>query len=376
MSSRSFPAIPRPRGPVLLIGSVLLAGVLLVTWKRSNTAFAANAGAGAPEPAELVTVARAEPRSHRLTTTAVGTVRALQSITLRNELAGTVRKVSLVPGRIVEAGALLVALDVDVELADLRAAEAEAALAGTTLERMERLRQHQATSQEEVDQARAQRDMAQARVAHIRAVIGRKTIRAPFRARVGIADVHPGQYLNEGTVLTTLQGVSREVDVDFEVAQQVAALLKVGGQIEVGAGDSGTPLTARITAVDSRVDSTTRNATVRARLAAADNPPSPGASVRVQVPVGESVTAVAIPVSALRRGPAGDHVWLIQADSTGVSRAHEQAVRTGPVLGDTVLILAGLKAGDQVAAAGSFKLREALKVDTAAAAPAAAPQGE
>ena len=169
MSSRPFPAIPRPRGPVLLIGSVLLAGVLLVTWKRSNTAFAENAGAGAAEPAELVTVARAEPRSHRLTTTAVGTVRALQSITLQNEVAGTVRKVSLVPGRIVEAGALLVALDVGVELADLRAAEAEAALAGTTLERMERLRQHQATSQEEVDQARAQRDMAQARVAHIRA---------------------------------------------------------------------------------------------------------------------------------------------------------------------------------------------------------------
>ena len=66
-------------------------------------------------------------------------------------------------------------------------------------------------SQEEVDQARAARDVAQAQVARTRAVIARKTIRAPFRARVGIADVHPGQYLNEGTQLTTLQGVDDAV---------------------------------------------------------------------------------------------------------------------------------------------------------------------
>lgn len=375
MSSNPFPLSRRPSGPVLLIGSVLLVAALLAAWKRNaNVAFAENAAAGMTEPVELVTLATAASKSHNQTTTAIGTVRALRSITLRNELAGTVRRVSLVPGQIVDAGALLVALDVDVELADLRALEAEAALAGTTLARMERLRQHQATSQEEVDQARAQRDMAQAHVARIRAVIGRKTIRAPFRARVGIADIHPGQYLNEGTVLTSLQGVSREVDVDFEVAQQVAAQLRVGGRIDVVSGDSETPLAARITAVDSRVDSTTRNATVRARLAAAANPPAPGASVRVQVPVGQSVTAVAVPVSALRRGPAGDHVWVIQPDSAGASRAHERAVRAGPVLGDTVLILAGLEAGEQVAASGSFKLREALKVDTAAtpASPASA----
>jgi multidrug efflux pump subunit AcrA (membrane-fusion protein) len=99
--------------------------------------------------------------------------------------------VALTPGRLVEAGAVLVALDVSEEQAELAELEAEAKLARTTLERLESLRRYQATSQEEVDQARAQLDMAQARMARVRAVIAKKTIRAPFRARVGIADEVP-----------------------------------------------------------------------------------------------------------------------------------------------------------------------------------------
>ena len=68
--------------------------------------------------------------------------------------------------------------------------------------------------------------MVQAQIARIKAVINRKMIRAPFRARIGISDVHPGQYLNEGTLLTTLQGVDDSAYVDFAVAQQVAAALR------------------------------------------------------------------------------------------------------------------------------------------------------
>lgn len=361
-------------GPAALLGSVLGAGILLAAWKRSATAASAAASANQPEPVELVTWATAAPRQHRQTTTAIGTVLALRSITLRNELAGTVRQVSLTPGQIVEAGTVLVALDVSVEEAELQAQEAEADLAQTTLERLERLRQHQATSQEEVDQARAQRDVAKARIARTRAIIDKKTVRAPFRARVGIADVHPGQYLTEGVELTTLQGVSDAAHVDFAVAQAVAATLREGMTVEVMTDDDDIPHSARIVAVDARVDPTTRNATVRARLASSNHNPAPGASVRVRVPVGPPSTAVAIPVSALRKGPGGDHVWVIAPDSSGAHRAHERAVQAGPVLGDTVLILSGLVVGDQVAASGSFKLREAVRVE-AQSAPGATAAG-
>ena len=357
-----------------LILSVLGVGLLLVAWKRHASATAA-ASAAPFEPVELVTLATATPREHRNTTTAIGTVLALQSITLRTELAGTARHVALEPGAIVQPGAVLVALDVTAERAQLAAARAQAELAATTLGRLERLREKQATSQEEVDQARAQRDVAFAQIEQIEATIAKKTIRAPFRARVGISDVHPGQYLSEGSTLTTLQGVADAVHVDFEVAQQVAAALPEGATVNVVTGDGAEPLHAKVIAVDSRVDPTTRNATVRARLAGA-HLPAPGSSVRVEVPVGNLVTAMAVPVSALRKGPGGDHVWIVSPDSTGKRRAHARLVQSGPVLGDTVLILGGVEAGEEVAATGSFKLREALRVESqpAPAAPATSKQ--
>jgi membrane fusion protein (multidrug efflux system) len=84
--------------------------------------------------------------------------------------------------------------------------------------------------------------------------------------------------------------------------------------------------------------------------------------VRVEVPVGPATTAVAIPVSALRKGPGGDHVFLIAADSAGRSRAHLQPVQSGSVVEDEVLILSGLTPGQRVATSGSFKLREAVLV--------------
>ena len=347
-------------GSAVLLATLLFTGGGLVAWKRASMKSADAAAAHQPEPVEAVSIAVAKEREYRPTTTSVGTVLALNSITLRNELAGTVREVKLVPGQVVDAGTVLVGLDVSVEQADLAAQTAQADLAQTTLARLERLQEAQATSQEEVDQARAARDIAQAQIARTRAIIERKTIRAPFRARVGLSDVHIGQYLNEGTELTTLQGVDVAANVDFTVAQAVAAGLRRGEPIAVFTAADPQPLAARIVAVDARVDPTTRNALVRARIT--DHAPAPGASVRVEVPTGPTATAVWIPVSALRKGPGGDQVFVIAPDSAGKDRAHAQPVLSGPVVDDEVLILQGLTAGQKVATSGSFKLREAVLV--------------
>src|SRR6267378_4528490 len=348
------------RGSAILLTVVLAIGIALAGWKTASARAAAAAAAHQPEPIEVVTTAVAREEPHRATTTSIGTVLALRSITLRTELSGTVHAVSLVPGRIVDSGVVLVALDISVEQADLQAQAAQASLAATSLARLERLRQHGAVSEEEIDRARAERDIAQAQIARTQAIIAKKTIRAPFRARVGIADVHPGQYLNEGTQLTTLQGVDGAAHVDFAVSQQVAAALRAGEAVQVVTTADSTPIVARIVAVDARVDPTTRTTTVRATILGATA--APGSSVRVFVPAGPVVNAVVIPVSALRRGPAGDHVFVVTADESGKMRAHERAVRSGPMLGDTIVILEGLKAGEQVAASGSFKLRESVLV--------------
>ncbi len=353
-------------GSVVLPIMVIVMGVGLAAWKYDAIQEGQAASAKQPEPMETVTVALAKEIEHRQSTTSIGTVLALRSITLKNELAGTVRQVRLAPGQIVEAGTVLVALDVSVEEAELKAQEAQAALAKTVLDRRQNLNHEMATTQEEVDRARADLDVARAQITRTKAIIARKTIRAPFRARVGIADVHPGQYLNEGTLLTTLQGIDDAAHVDFTVAQQVAADLREGELVEVSAGTSA-PVTAKIVALDSRIDPATRNAVVRARIEGAAHAPSPGSSVRVRVPVGTPRKAVAVPVSALRKGPQGDQVFVITQDKDGRARAHVQQVESGAMFGDEIVIHSGLTAGEQVAASGSFKLREAALVSIAGA---------
>lgn len=351
-------------GATLLLATIVGSGGALAVWKDGARERSNAAAAGQPEPSEVVTTAVAGARTHRPSTSAVGTVLALRSVTLRNEIAGTVRQIRLTPGEIVEPGTVLVALDVSVEAASLKAEAARTALAETMLKRLEGLLEHRAVSAEEVDRARAERDVALAEIDRIRAIIARKTIRAPFRARIGLSNVHPGQYLSEGTEITSLQGVESSAHVDFTVAQNVASGLRVGDSVLVTIGE--TPASARIVAIDARVDPTTRNALVRARMKG-DVHAGPGASVRVRVPIGVTTEAVVVPVSAVRKGPGGDHVFVIVADEQGKNRAQLRPVQAGEVLGDDVLITAGLKPGELVAASGAFKLREGVLVTPASA---------
>lgn len=346
----------------VLLLVVIGIGAGLAAWKYSTVRTAMAAAANQPEPVESVTAAEARVHEYQPTTTSIGTIVALRSITLQNELAGTVHEVRLTPGEIVDTGTLLIALDVSVEKAELKAQEAQAVLTRTTLERMQNLWRTGAVPREELDRAQAQHDVALAEIDRIKAVIARKTIRAPFMARIGIADVHPGQYLEAGTVLTTLQGIDNAVYVDFDVEQRVAASLHDGDNVGVKYPDNTNTVTARIIAIDARVDPSTRNAKVRARMENSGGVPLPGTSVRVSIPVGPQTMTAVIPASALRRGPSGDHVFVLERDSDGRYRAHVRQVRSGPLLGDLILIHSGLNVGEMVAATGSFKLNDGTLV--------------
>ncbi|MGH9381876.1 MAG: efflux RND transporter periplasmic adaptor subunit [Thermoanaerobaculia bacterium] len=365
MSRRSWIAT------LLLFAAVLGTAAALAAWKLDSIQDTEAAATSQPEPIESVKAAVARPYEYRPTATSIGTVLARRSITLRNELPGTVAEVMLAPGQIVEAGSVLVRLDVSVEQAELAALEAQAALAETLLDRNRQASETQAVSELEVDRARTELDVALAQIERTKAIIARKTIRARFRARVGLADVHPGQYLDAGTVLTTLQGIDEVVHVDFAVAQRVAEGLAKGDEIEVFLGADESPTTGTIVAVDSRVDPTTRNATVRAQIESTPEAPAPGASVRVQVPAGPTRSAVVVPATALRTESTGDHVFILAADEQGQTRARLRPVESGARLGDQVVIQTGLDAGEQVAASGSFKLRDAVLVAVATDAVAA-----
>jgi membrane fusion protein (multidrug efflux system) len=377
MSNAPLSARRRWIAAAVVLVALLLCGAGIVALKMGKWAAADAEAKAQPEHSETVTAAIASTRSWRRTTTSIGTVVALRSITLHNEVPGTVHTVNLVPGSIVEPGTVLVALDVSVEQAELAAQQAQAALANTVLERMTKAMEKAAASAVDVDRARAERDVALAQVERTKAVIARKTIVAPFRARVGMADVHQGQFLQQGTQLTTLQGLDDTAHVDFMVTQAVAAGLRPDDTVDVLATGATAPIAAKIVAVDARVDPNTRNAKVRVVLPNAQQGPAPGASVRVQVPVGAQRDVVTVPVSALRKGPAGDHVFVLAAQD-GKTRAQLRPVKSGTMLGDDVVILDGLTAGERVAAAGSFKLYPGILVNVkddggAPAAPAGEP---
>ena len=94
--------------------------------------------------------------------------------------------------------------------------------------------------------------------------------------------------------------------------------------------------------------------------------------MRVHVPVGPSRKTVVIPVNALRKGPGGDHVFVVDAGEPGKRRAHQRTVVSGAVLGDEIVIESGIEVGEEVAATGSFKLREGVLVMVQAPPAAAA----
>lgn len=367
--TRSSPGGRLLAGLLLLVSVAASAGGLWL-WRNTARAAAAAAAANQPEPSEVVEAAVATTRPYVRTTTAIGTVRALQSVVLRNERAGTVHRVALVPGQVVEAGAVLLEFDTAVETAERAAQAAEAALATSLLGRLERALQNQGASAADVDRARAERDKAVAAVARTDAVLAQKRLCAPFRARTGLVDVHLGQYLEVGTAITTLQGVDDAVHIDFQVPQEVAARIAVGAQVQVLVPGAAATVPAQVVAADARVDERTRSAMLRALLSKVAVLPSPGSSVRVEVPVAAPRDAVVVPVSALRRGPTGDAVFVLTAGPDGAVRAQQRTVRSGAVLGDEVVVEQGLVAGERVAAAGSFKLREGVLVHVAGGATA------
>lgn len=331
------------------------------------------AGAARPEPVESVVIARATSGAWAPTTRAIGTVVAFQQLELRNEIAGLVAERGFASGEIVEKGQVLIQLDDREEKAALSAAEAERRLAKTVLDRRAGLRDSAAFSSLEFDKSREELAAATARAERLKVAIDKKRMTAPFKARIGISDLQPGAYLESGTMIVRLQGVDDDVYIDFSLPQENAALLAPGRVVSITspALPEG-PREITIQAVDDSVDPANRTVRFRAVGKGLGHVLRPGAFVDVVAATAKPVSRVLIPLSAVRRSPNGQHVFVIDTED-GKSRARERPVETGAMVGELVIVEKGLKAGELIATAGSFKLRDGLLVAVEAAAATAAP---
>jgi membrane fusion protein (multidrug efflux system) len=316
-----------------------------------------------PEPVSLV---QCSEMTYRSTVTAIGTIRAPRSITLRNEIAGQVVEVPLQAGQIVEKGQTLLVLDRSVDDAMLRSAMARQRMAKSMLERTRRVASANASSGNEIDQSEAEMAQADAEVARLRAIIDKKTLLAPFRAKAGLLNTHVGQYLSEGTEITSLQGIDDHIHIDFMMPQVVADSVQIGDKVRLMT--SPEPLWAEVIAFDSMADRSTRNLMARAQL---NNPPShlqPNDSIKVEIAYGPERRGIAIPAEALRRSPTDVFVFVAVLEKSDEQRARARGVFPGQTIGNSVMIGTGLSENDQVIVDGSFKLRDgSLVVDRAAA---------
>ncbi len=345
----------------LILGSIAVvivtAGILggLAYYKYLQIQEAAKQGPP-PELPTPVGIQAVDSIVYRAQTTAVGTVLAPRSITLSNEIPGTVNQVLFEPGAIVEKGQTLLTLDTSVEKAQLEAAEARVQFTESTLKRTRQMAATKAVTETELEETESQWKQAEAQASELRAVIARKTITAPFRARSGLADTHAGQYLPAGTMITTLQSVDEYLYVDFMIPQTIVRWLEIGQPIGLVVGDN--QYSAQVEALDAQANRSTRNVRVRARWTDPPKTAVPGDSVQVVVTYGPEITFPAVPAESVRYSPQGTFVFIAGKDQQGHLRAMQTPVAVGASLGKRIGMASGVKPGEDVVVEGSFKIRD------------------
>lgn len=351
---------------ILTVGAMLIiiAALGLVKFFQVRSAIAQYATFQPPPEAVTTTMARQEYWPAELS--AVGSVAAVQGVTVSADMPGIVEKINFTSGASVRKGDLLVQLDTSQERAQLAAAESQRKLSGVNLERMRGLRQKGVVSQAELDKIQAESQQASAGTSEIQAMIERKRIRAPFSGVLGLRHVNLGQYLNAGDPVVSLQTLD-PIYVNFSVPQQELGRLQVGAAVRVTAeGMEGVEATGRITAFDSVVDEATRNVQVQATFANPQGTLRPGMFVEAEVLLGAGQSAVSLPASAINYAPYGDSVYIVEEmkgpDGKPYRGVRQQIVKLGGARGDQVAVVSGIKPGEQVVTSGVFKLRPGAAV--------------
>ena len=353
---------------MLIMLGVVLAVVLALAAYKGFSIYQQIQMFSAPQPAISVSaaVAREQPWQSRLP--AIGTLKAYQGVDLTAEVQGTVKEVLFQSGEKVTLGQPLLQMDSEVERAILATAEAVRALARVEYQRGQDLIKRQAISKSEFDRLNAELLKAEASVTQLKAELDKKRILAPFAGTIGIRQVDTGDYLSPGTSFATLQDLSR-LYVDFFLPEQDYPQLAIGQSVRLSlAAYPGEVFSGEISALNPKVEETTRNVQVRAMLPNPDNKLLPGMFANLEVLLPGEKPQVLVPETAITYTLYGNSVYVIgeQKDDQGAVVKDDKGqprlvverrfVETGERRDGQVLVLKGLKAGEQVVTAGQLKL--------------------
>lgn len=309
-------------------------------------------------PPETVTSAVVKADSWTSDLTAVGSLTAVQGVTVSADLAGKVVKIAFEAGTTVKKGDLLLRLDTSSEEAQLPGAEAVVTQARSELERAGKMVGEKIISQADYDKAVSTRDQALSQANTIRATISKKTIRAPFSGRLGLRQVNLGQMLKEGDPVVSLQTLS-PIFVDFSLPQQQLGQLRSGQPVRITCDAlPGQTVEGKVTAINPLVDSETRNIKIQATVSNKTEKMRPGMFVNVAVGLPVRQKVMTVPATAVLYASYSDSVFVIDKDKDGKTlKLRQQFVKLGEKRGDFVAVTSGLKEGEIVVSTGVFKLR-------------------
>lgn len=352
-------------GLIVVVGS--LVGVKALQFKTMS-AQAANAG----PPPETVAVSEVKEVTWKPHLDAVGSVVAVQGVTLTAEVPGTVRRIAFESGALVKEGDVLVELDIATERAQLAAANASDALARTNLKSGQALVKQGAMADTQFATLEAQSKQTEAENTRLRSIIGKKTLRAPFEGRTGLREINLGQFVGSGAELVSLQSLD-PVYVDFSLPQQRLSELEVGLSVVVTTDAyPNSDYVGKLSAIQPEVDPLTRSVRMRATFENPQHELRPGMFVRAQVVLPRDEKVLVVPATAIMYAPYGDSVYVVEqaksekqdgaeAKKPGLV-AQQKFVRLGGTRGDYVAITKGLKPGEQIVVTGAFKLRNGSAV--------------
>jgi membrane fusion protein, multidrug efflux system len=297
---------------------------------------------------------------------ASGSLRAIKGVNVTTALAGMVQTIYFMPGSFVKEGTILVQLNAGTEIGQLQSLQAQAALAQITYLRDKKQYAISAVSKQQLDTDFENLQNFIGQVRGQAATVAKKTLRAPFTGRLGINNVNPGQYLNPGDSVTSLQTLD-PIYVDFYVPQQSLSILKVGLPVTLTTDAfPNKSFFGKITTLNPAVETSTRNVLVEATLQNKQYDLAPGMFATVNVVTGNPKKYLTLPQTAVAFNPYGDIVYVVKnegKDEKGsVLIASPVFVITGQARGDQIAIIKGITKGDMIVTSGQLKLKKGSRV--------------
>lgn len=318
--------------------------------------------ASMPEPDFPVTVTTAESNNWVPAIEAIGFIEPNQGVTITTEVAGVIKSIDFASGATVKANQQLLMLDSDVELANLKSAQARLPAARAKYERYRGLFKKGSISKEAYDDAEASYFSLSADIESLKATIDRRTIKAPFDGVVGLRNVFLGQYIQPGTDVVRLEDTTL-MKLRFTVPQTDISDIHLGQDVEIFVDAyPDTPFNGKISAIEPAVNYQSGLVQVQADIPNNEGQLRSGMFARAHIILPTLENQIILPQTAITYTLYGDNVYIASQDENGDLRVKQEVVKVGERKGDKVHILSGVKAGETVVTSGQVRLSNHVKV--------------